>query len=519
MPDLNLKLVLQALDRGATPTVQKFRVQLKGLTKDVKEAPAGWVQTKVAMDRTTTAQKRFNEAGRQGSRTLDDLIARQRRLRMETNQTESAWTRFSRRMGNSRLGGWLAGGGAARMAAGAGGLIGAGLVAGGTVAAAGAGSLTGKVIKTGAQFESYQATLKTLSGGDVDKAKGQMRWVQEFAKKTPYELDQVMEAFVRMRAYGIEPTDGSLKSLGNASSAMQKDIMAAVEMLADAQTGEFERLKEFGIRARQQGEKVTFTYSKAGKDITVTSKKTANEIRRTLLGIFDGQFAGAMDEQSRTWNGMVSNLKDSWSGFLLKIAEGGAFEVAKGHLKKLLDFISSEEGQKKIEEWAGKISDSLVDLLNTLAKLGTEVDWVQMAKDFSTLAKAVADLARALNWLGEQASVFDFSKEYKGGQGKDYLWEWTHPSKEKVAKSGADLAMLRNPWAESMARRRAAEPAPPRSTINPGNRPLPGLGGGPLVKPAPLKGKIDIGLAPGLTLQRSDFGFGIDTGLRRGPAG
>ncbi|MDG4869117.1 hypothetical protein P8631_14065, partial [Guyparkeria sp. 1SP6A2] len=84
---------------------------------------------------------------------------------------------------------------------------------------------------------------------------------------------------------------------------------------ADAATGEFERLKEFGIKAKTQGDDVTFSWTKNGKEMTKTVKKSSNEIRAFLLETMGDRFAGAMDKQSRTWNGMMSNLGDVWSSF------------------------------------------------------------------------------------------------------------------------------------------------------------------------------------------------------------
>ncbi|MGZ8370087.1 MAG: hypothetical protein ACXWVH_03420, partial [Caulobacteraceae bacterium] len=136
-----------------------------------------------------------------------------------------------------------------------------------------------------------------------------------------------MEAFVRMKAYGIDPTDGALQTLGDTASGMGKDVMAAVESLADAVTGEFERLKEFGIKSSQKGGFVTFTYQniKSGKEMSVKVKKNAAEIRAALLGIWKGNYGGGMDAMSRTMTGRLSNISDAWGRFQRKIGDAGFF--------------------------------------------------------------------------------------------------------------------------------------------------------------------------------------------------
>jgi hypothetical protein len=533
MPDLSLKFVIQTLDKGGVATFRRIRNEVRGLNQDVKASPGGWSQARTAIDRTTTAAERFNTAGRRGGRTLDELIDRQRRLRRETAQTESVWSRLARTIG---MGGGGAGGGGGRGGGmgGAGGAAMASRMAGGvgTVAVAGGAATVGvgfagvkSSINTGARFESYRASLKTIEG-DFAKADRSMAWVQDFAKRTPYELDQVMAAFVQLKAYGMDPMDGTLRSLGDASSAMQKDVLTAVEMMADAQTGEFERLKEFGVRARQQGDQVTFSYTRAGKEMSVTSRKTATEIRRTLLGIFDGSFKGAMDEQSRTWNGMMSNMGDTGTGFLKKIADKGSFDAAKKELSGFLAFLQKAEADGRLDKWASEISDSLVKLITTGAAIAREIDWVQLAKDINTLAEAILALVRAGNQVGElfTPGFWNFNIEKTGGQGPDLLYRaFGRKPGRRTSAAGGLMDFVGNPWAYRPDGEVRARPtvAAPRRTLSEGAG-LPGLPGGApwSAAPAPpqkLSGAISIGLAPGLEIRNADFGPDID--FRRGPAG
>lgn len=214
--------------------------------------------------------------------------------------------------------------------------------AAGAAVAAGLGALSVGVINTSAQFEKLEATLTTIEGSS-EKAKSSLDWVAQFAAKTPFDLAQVSEAFVRLRAYGMDPMNGLLEDLGNASSGMGKDLMSAVEMISDASTGEFERLKEFGIRASQEGKKVTFSWTENGKTLSKTVDKTSAEITKFIQERFGQRFGGAMLRQSKTWNGMLSNLGDSWTGFLRKIGDAGFFETVKNRLAGVMD---------QVEQWS-----------------------------------------------------------------------------------------------------------------------------------------------------------------------
>lgn len=227
-------------------------------------------------------------------------------------------------------------------------------------ALAGGFALLGKSsISASAQMEGYLTSMETIEGS-AEKAKQSMDWIKEFAKKTPYELDGVTESFIKLKSYGIDPVaNDTLKTLGDMASAMNKPLNQAVEAFADASTFEFERLKEFGIKAKQEGDNVTFGWTENNKEMSKTVKKTATDVRKFLLEVAGRRFGGAMDKQSKTFNGMMSNLKDNWSEFQRMIGEKGFFEVVKNQLGGWLDQINRLDKEGKLDRWAQGISDAL----------------------------------------------------------------------------------------------------------------------------------------------------------------
>ncbi|TLX12151.1 tape measure protein [Rhizobium sp. MHM7A] len=262
-------------------------------------------------------------------------------------------------------------------------------------AAAGALAALGKsVITTSAQFESYAATLETIEGS-AEKAKKALDWVSTFGAKTPYEVGEVTEAFVRLKAYGIDPTTGALAAVGDASSAMGKTLMQGVEAIADAATGEFERLKEFGITSSVAGDQVTFKWTKNSQTLSKTVKKNSAEIIKFLKDNFADRFNGAMLRQSKTWNGMVSNLGDAWTGFLRKIGDAGFFDAVKRQLGRLLDFIGELSSNGSLDRFAKALSSALETGVNAAVFLIDRLrrhfqflsEWISVNPD---LFKAIA---------------------------------------------------------------------------------------------------------------------------------
>lgn len=165
----------------------------------------------------------------------------------------------------------------------------------------------GKLVETQRQFDRLNAGLITATGSS-EKASVAFRALQDFAAKTPYSLDQAVEGFSKLVNLGLTPSEKALTSYGNTAAAMGKDLNQMIEAVADAATGEFERLKEFGITSSQQGDKVSLTF----RGVTTTIGKSAKEIEGYLMNLGLVDFAGAMDERAKTLDGQLSNLADTW---------------------------------------------------------------------------------------------------------------------------------------------------------------------------------------------------------------
>lgn len=263
------------------------------------------------------------------------------------------------------------------------------------------GSLPGDIIGVGSVFEKLETTLTTIEGSS-DKAKAALDWVADFAATTPYELNEVAEAFVRMRAYGLDPMSGQLEGIGNAASAMGKGLMQGVEAIADAVTGENERLKEFGIRASAEKDKITYTWQQAGETMTKTVKKDGTEIANALMEIFS-RFDGAMEAQSKTWEGMTSNLGNQWTVFLKSIADAGYYEDVKRRFRDMVGVIDVWRERGYLDRAAQGISKFLTGSMQFAERIG-KIFWdIGRAAYYS--AAGITDLISRITGLNTAASV------------------------------------------------------------------------------------------------------------------
>ena len=189
--------------------------------------------------------------------------------------------------------------------------------------------LVSKIVSAQRQFDVLYSSLKTVAGG-ADAAGAAWDRLVEFASKTPYTLEQTVQGFVKLKALGLDPSERAMTSFGNTASAMGKDLSQMIEAVADASTGEFERLKEFGIKAKTQGDQVSFTF----QGVTTTVKNNAKDITEYLTKIGEVNFAGAMKARMETLDGAMSNLDDSWQALYLSISKSGIGDLVSSMVKQ-----------------------------------------------------------------------------------------------------------------------------------------------------------------------------------------
>ena len=202
------------------------------------------------------------------------------------------------------------------------------------------GRLVSDIIDTNVEFDELHASLVTVTGS-ADEADIVFQKITDFASKTPYQLQEVVNAFIKLKALGLDPSEASLNSYGNTASAMGKSLDQMIEAVADASTGEFERLKEFGIKASVQGDKVSFRF----RGITTTVRNSASDIEGYLRRIGDVEFAGGMERQMETLGGKFSNLEDAVSRLARSFGEeSGLNSVLKDSIGLFTDFLNKLSG-------------------------------------------------------------------------------------------------------------------------------------------------------------------------------
>lgn len=212
-----------------------------------------------------------------------------------------------------------------------------------------------RLIETNKTFQQLQASLTTFTGS-VENGQRAFTILQNFASDTPFALREVVEGFNVLISRGIQPTMENLKAFGDIASGSGRDFASLANAIANASVGEFETLKQFGIKANKEQEKIRISFGNTTQ--VIENKKDV--IVSALTELAQVNFAGATERQAQTLTGAFSNFGDAVDKVMFQIGSAGLNKEINKLTRDLTKFIS------KNDQVAKKISGALVRSLRAL---------------------------------------------------------------------------------------------------------------------------------------------------------
>lgn len=263
------------------------------------------------------------------------------------------------------------------------------------------------IVRDVSTMQTLKVQLETATGSAV-KADAKFTELSKTASKLPLSLEETTQSFIRLQNMGLDASERSLVSFTNTASAMGKSLTQFVEAVADANTREFERLKEFGIKAKNEGDNIRFIFQ--GTETVV--KNASDDIVEYLTRIGEVQFAGAAEKQMNTLAGALTNVKDALFQLNVELGEetGGFLQsrlaILEGNLrglKAVVQDIKFDETQldKLTANDLPALERALGEALLKLEKM--EGLNGRARKGFGTQKKLVADLSAAYERITTEA--------------------------------------------------------------------------------------------------------------------
>lgn len=241
----------------------------------------------------------------------------------------------------------------------------------GFIAAYGGKKLWEMLIGSNAEMEQYTTSLEVMLGS-ASKASAMIEKMRDFAAKTPLTLENVISGGSLLMSYGVDESSliDTMTKLGDLASGnaekMDRITLAYGQMLAKG--------KVTGEELRQMTEAGVPLQTALAESIGVTGEEFSKMVSKGEVGIDalnkaitelttgDGKFAGMMEKQSQTMQGMLSTMQDNITEFFRKMGEG-AFGEVKSALQDVSDQLAEWEQDGTLDEWAQGVGVLLKNLV------------------------------------------------------------------------------------------------------------------------------------------------------------
>lgn len=244
-------------------------------------------------------------------------------------------------------------------------------------------------VEYNAQIETYQTALTTLTGS-AEKANKIIEQVKKDAAETPFEVASLVKGNQLLISAGLsaEQARDDILALGNAISAtgggeeelsrmvinlqqiknVGKASALDIKQFAYAGIDVYGLLADYTGKTREEVSDLEISY----EDLTGALKFASQE---------GGKYFNAMEKQSKTFNGQLSNLKDNFMAFLGE-ATIPLFTFLKDEVLPIINGIL--DGTLGIDEGINKLTEtflngvmsmvnSLIENLPTFLQMGINI--------------------------------------------------------------------------------------------------------------------------------------------------
>ena len=285
----------------------------------------------------------------------------------------------------------------------------------------------GTALTEAMNLEGFKMQLETATKS-AQKAGEIMKWSIDLANRTPFETGSVVEASARLEAMGLS-AQKYLPMIGDMAGATNKDLIQATEAIIDAQTGELERLKEFGIK---KDDIVAYAYEKMNKTQVVNNKgqiTNQQKFNEAMLALMDDKFKCGMEKQASTMKGLMSTISGVMKSGMATIVgvtndgtlkQGSLMETLKSKAKSVADTFVKWQQDGTFEKIGDLLSKSILQALKKFEQLKSwSIDTYDTIKAkvlenkplLDKIAHVVEDIKVKFSNLKGGASTLDWLKD------------------------------------------------------------------------------------------------------------
>nr|WP_321270445.1 tape measure protein [uncultured Tolumonas sp.] len=237
-----------------------------------------------------------------------------------------------------------------------------------------------EMFSQGDKAELLQNQMNAVMGS-IEKGKEATAWIQQFAKDTPLQVDQVTEAFTTLKAFGLDPMDGTLQGvvdesykLGKGFEGVQRVSLALGQAWAKQklQGEEIMQLVEAGVPVWDLLAQAT---GKNTQELSKLSEQGAlgRDVIKKLMDEMAKGASGAAAANMSTLSGLISNATDNLDAFYRMVANSGSLDWLKSQIADLNAKFDSMAADGSLKKLAQGISSAIQDTGSAVVDFGKAI--------------------------------------------------------------------------------------------------------------------------------------------------
>lgn len=292
------------------------------------------------------------------------------------------------------------------------------------------GEIASDIVKTGAAFETLEARLSSLLGSS-EAAKDAMADIKQLAITTPFEVSALADSFVKLTAFGMQPTMEQMRALSDTAATLGggTEALAGVTVALGQAWAKGKLQGEEILQLAERGVPVWDVLAQAtGKNAGELQKMAeAGELGRStilkLIAALGEMNAGASEKLMATFSGAVSNAKDALAEFYDMVAKAGVLEYLTGQLQDLLAEFERMKQSGELQEQARQLASDFISFaegvksaleavkaLSGIIELSVEV-WIAWRVAGMSLIPVLSGVGREAGGAAAQASALGRASE------------------------------------------------------------------------------------------------------------
>jgi tape measure domain-containing protein len=200
-----------------------------------------------------------------------------------------------------------------------------------TILSAIVGGLATVFLRAAGSFEQWQVSFETMLGS-ATKAEKLLEDIKKFAAKTPFQLTGLIESSKKLLAFGIasENIINTLRRLGDVAAGIgPQKLSSLILAFGKIRTKGVATMEELNIML-EAGVPIL---DELAKNLNVSKREIVDMVSKGKIGFADidkvfttlttgsGKFANLMSRQSKTFFGVISNIKDNLTQVAIAIGQ------------------------------------------------------------------------------------------------------------------------------------------------------------------------------------------------------